>query len=354
MLLIIIGISTLFLRNLSFDELRKKEERKTIGSWLDASYNNSTIHLAKLEEDPDNEDEKELERINTSMIDGLYELRGIISETEPDWNSKLTLEIKFLKDTAAYKEAGGDYLLTDNEIRHSLALNQKLLDESIKPEHENYSLAMPNFMRQVVDLYISLGAIIIMILLIGEMLSAEFETHSINLLFTQPLKRTRIITSKFWSAIIIYLFTTGILLGAVAIIGSILGEKGTFDYPVVIEGNNGMEYLTISEYMTQTLIILTVTIVMVIALYLLYSLLLKHTLSTLFVLLGTLLAGYGLTWVVSWVFFAWFNPFQYLLPADAVLLQNERVWYQGIPVVLLVTVVLFLISRQKIKSSKIG
>ena len=152
-----------------------------------------------------------------------------------DWESKLTLQNEILMQTVEYKEEGGDHPLSYKEISHTLALNQKLLDEGIMPEHETYSIAWPNFMKQVVDLFISLGALIIILLLIGETLSSEFENHLINLLFTQPLKKTQIIMSKFWSSVILYLFTTVILLASTMVIGFVFGEKGTFNYPLLIE-----------------------------------------------------------------------------------------------------------------------
>lgn len=351
MLLIIIGVAALFLRNVTFGAYMEKEELQMIEAQIETSQANSRNHRLALEADPDNEKEDKLQAINRPILDSLYELVAIVKTD--DWKNKLTLQNEILMKTAEYKEEGGDHPLSDKEISHTLALNQKLLDKGIMPEHETYSIAWPNFMKQVVDLFINLGALIIILLLIGETLSSEYENHSIKLLFTQPLKRTRIIMSKFWSSVILFLFATAILLVSTIVIGLIFGEKGTFEYPVVIEKNNAIEFLTVSGYMTQSIIVVSVTIVMVIALYLLYSLLLKHTLSTLFVLLGTLLGGYALTAFISWSSFAWFNPFQYLMPGEAILFQNDRVWYQGIPVILLLTVVFYLIAMQKIISSKI-
>lgn len=351
MLLIIIGIASLFLHNIIFEAYVEKEELQTIEAQIKTSQSNSRAHRTALEKDPDNETEEKLQAINRPILDALYELVPILKTD--DWESKLTLQNEILMQTVEYKEEGGDHPLSFKEISHTLSLNQKLLDEGIVPEHETYSIAWPNFMKQVVDLFINLGALIIILLLIGETLSSEFENHSINLLFTQPLKKTRIIMSKFWSSVILYLFTTGILLGSTMVIGFVFGEKGTFNYPLLIDKNNAIGFLTISEYMIQAIVVVSATIVMVIALYLLYSLLFKHTLSTLFVLLGTLLGGYAFTVLVSWSSFAWFNPFQYLMPGEAILFQNDRVWYQGIPIILLLTVVFYWIATRKIKSSKI-
>lgn len=350
MLFVIAGIGLLFARNVGFQELIEKEERKIIDDRLSNNYNNSKNHAAILDEDPDNKEERELEQLNTEMVDYLYEIRAVEKE---DWQTKLRLENEYLLTAKEYKDEGGDYRVTYEEISYSLALNEKLLEENIPPEHDTFSLAMPNFMKVIVNFYITFGAFIIIIILIGEMMSGEFETNSINLLFTQPMKRTDIITSKFFSAIIIYVLTTVIILVATALIGGIFGENGTFNYPMVIQKNNSLVYITIAEYMTQSIVVVSVTVLLIIVLYLLYSLLFKHTLGTLFVMLATLLGGYGLTWFIPWSGFAWINPFQYLLPQEVILVQNNQLWSQGIPITILVSLILLALSLQKIKTSMI-
>ena len=351
LLLIIIGISALFLRNITFQEYIEKEELREIESQITTAQGKSRIHGFEIEQDPENEKAELLKDITTSMLISLYDLRA--ANPGDDWRAKLTLQNQALLDTVNYKEAGGDHPFSFKEIEHRLAMNEKLLADDIKPEHPMYSLALPNFMKHIVDLYITLGAIIILVLLIGEILSGEYENHSINLLFTQPLKKTQIIMSKFWSSVIVYLFTTGVILGAITLIGFIFGEKGAFNYPILIEKNNQIAFITISDFLTEGLLVLTVTIVMVIALYLLFSLLFKHTLLTLFVLLGVLVGGYVVTSFITWPAFAWINPFQYLLPEKTILVQNGSEWYQGIPVILLLTIVFYIMASLKIKTSKI-
>ena len=346
-----IGVVFLFLRNVTFQTYIEKEEQQQIESQIKVSKVKSSMHQMVLEKEPDNEKEEELLMLIRPILSNLYELAPILSTD--DWRSKLVLQNEILINTVEYKEAGGENPLTYGEISRIFALNTKLLDENIMPEHDRYSIALPNFMKRVVDIYIGLGAIGVLIILIGEVLAGEYESRSVNLLFTQPLKRTYIILSKFWSSVILYLFTMAILILTTFGVGLIFGERGTFDYPILIENNNTIEFITVFDYMAQGLVVMSTTVVLVISLYLLFSLLFKHTLSTLFVLLGTLLGSYVLTSFISWGQFAWVNPFQYVLPAKTILFQNDHVWYQGIPAVLISTIVFYLIASQKIKSSYI-
>jgi ABC-2 type transport system permease protein len=350
MLLIVLAISALFLRNVLFQSYIVKEESEAIQSQIKMSQANSRIHRLALERDPENEDAKKLQALNRPILDGWYELSSLVNSTK--WENKLNRYNTIYTATIDYKDEGGEHPLSFKEINQMLALNERLLEEGIMPEHDTYSIALPNYMKHVLDLFTSLGAIIIMLLLIGESLSSEYENHSIKLLFTQPLKKTQIVVSKFWSSVILYFITVGIVLLTVTVIGLIFGKKGTFDYPILIEKNNAIEFLTVSEYMMQAMIVVSVTIVMLIALYLLYSVLFKHTISTLFVLVGTLVAGYALMASISWGPIAWLNPFQYLLPEQTILIQNDHVWYQGIPIILLLTAVFYFAALQKIKTSK--
>ena len=184
-------------------------------------------------------------------------------------------------------------------------------------------------------------------------MTSEFETHSINFLYTQPVNKGNIITGKFFSSILVYFLTAIVLIVATALVG-LFGFKGKYKYPIMIERNGEIDFITIVEYMAQGMTVISITAIMVIALLLVYSLLFKHTLSTIFALLATLVAGYGLSAFIKWPFFFWLNPFQYLLPEERLLVRNGADWYQGIPVILLVTIVLFLIARKKIETSRIN
>ncbi|MUK89362.1 ABC transporter permease subunit [Ornithinibacillus sp. L9] len=351
MLLLVAGVVLLFLRNVIFESYVEKEERQRIESLVQASQSNFRMHQQTLAQDPENEEVQKLQQINAPLLDRLYELRMLV--TTEDWQYKLTVENDALEYIKEYKEEGGDFPLTYKEIDHQFALHEKLLEEDVRPEHDTYSKTLPNFMKMVINLLVNFGTIIIILLLVGDIMSSEFENRSIQLLFMQPLQRTHILTSKFWTSIVSYLVTVGLILGTVMIVGLIFGEKGTFDYPMVMEKNNVITFMTVWEYMILALVVASVTVFLIISLALLYSLFFKHTLSTLFVLLATLLAGYALTTFISWETFAWFNPFQYLRPQDMIMYQNDRVWYQGIPVILLMTIICYVIARQKIKSSKV-
>lgn len=153
---------------------------------------------------------------------------------------------------------------------------------------------------------------------------------------------------------LVYLIITGVFLITATAVSLIGGTEGTFDYPVVIEQDGILHTVTILDYISQGLILSGTMIIFIMALYLFYSLLLKHTMSALFALLGALLIGYVVTVFITWPIFSWLKTFQYLLAKDAVLYQNDQVWYQAIPITVLLSVVLLIITAQKIKNSRLA
>ncbi|WOV87782.1 ABC transporter permease subunit [Sporosarcina oncorhynchi] len=351
-LLLIAGVALLFVRNVTFQSYIEKEETERIGILVQNSQNLNRMYSSTLEQDPEDKDTQKLKVINSSMLEKLYDLRGMSIDK---WKNRATIENAFLEQVLHFKEEGGAYDLPVGEINKMLAENEKHLAENIKPRHATYSMALPNFLKLVVDLFMNFGAMIILVILIGEILASEFETYSLNFLYTQPIKKGTIITSKFFSSVLVYFLTLLVLLGAAALVG-LFGFKGKYKYPVMIERNGEVDFITIVQYMAQGLTVVSVTAIMVIALLLVYSLLFKHTLSTVFALLATMLAGYGLFAFIKWPsFFYWLNPFQYLLPEERLLVRNAGVdWYQGIPIILLLTVILLLIARKKIETSRIS
>src|SRR5699024_3914985 len=113
-------------------------------------------------------------------------------------------------------------------------------------------------------------------------------------------------------------------------------------------------YMTIGDYILLALAIIIPTILYILSLVLFYSHLFKATLPTLFALILTIGSVFFLTILIPRTGLIWLNPFQYVIAMDAILFQNDRVWYQGIPVLLILTVVFYSLSLQKIKTSKLN
>lgn len=349
-LLLIVGVCALFFRNVIFESYIETEEREKIESYIQTSQSYQRTYNMLLESEPDNEQFLFFSELSSEMLGKLYEIRQLIATD--DWQTKLTLENEFLELTYTFNEADGQFPITDAEIHESILMNTKLLEENIRPEHPTYTTAMPNFLLILTNLFINFGAILIILLYIGDILSSEFENRSINFLFTQPLNKRAIIHNKWFSSIVTYLFIVIAFFGTAVLLSGILGDDGTFRYPVLIEQNHELTFITVGEYLQQAFFGVSVTILLVISLSLLFGLFFKNTLATLAATAGTIFAGYALSLIPSRILF-WLNPFQYVMGEGRILDQNITNWYQGIVAGLLVAILVYLISAWSIKQTRL-
>ncbi|MDV2583504.1 ABC transporter permease [Alkalibacillus haloalkaliphilus] len=346
----------LFFRNVIFEDYVLDEKQSEYNYLIEVSEMNAGHYDRQLEQylEEGTEEYEEIEmrqEMNLELLSTANELRSLVGTD--DWQRQLNVEISFMEQVRDYRMAEGEYPISEEEIRHTIAMNHQLLAQGIPNEIENYSQAPPNFLLQVVNLWVMLGALVVVLLLIGDLMTSEFESRSINLLFTQPFNRAHIIVSKFVSSLVIYLIVlVAVLLTALGV-SHLFGTEGHFQYPVIIEVDGVLRALTAVDYVVQAVGLMSVMVIFMISLYLLYSLLFKQTIMTLFALLGTLLLGYILTATFSMDALAWFNPFKYVLPEQAILTQENERWFDAIPVTLIVSVVLLFIASRKIKTSKV-
>ncbi|MDY0408994.1 ABC transporter permease [Paracerasibacillus soli] len=275
------------------------------------------------------------------------ELRGAVATD--NWKTTLTVENRLFIAIRKYKATGEDYPISEDDISYRLAMNHTLLDLGIRPEPENYSTAFPNYFKQVVDLFLNYGGFLIVLLVIGEIITREFENKSINLLFTLPLSRAKIIWSKYLSALIISIFTFSFIIAVGLMIGKLFGQEGTFAYPVLVEKEGHFYYLSTIHYIYFVVLLFTIMLLFVIALYIFYSFIFKHILAALSAMIATLLGGYQLGKWMNWEALSWVNPFQYTISKEAILYQNNHLFYQGIPITLLATLLLIVASIIRIK-----
>lgn len=347
------AIGVLFGRNLMFQDYVDDQQKKEASLFLGRSMTNNNIYNDQLEkrggEDAEIEEKKALNgrimRFARELRDSLY---------EDDWQASLFIENQLMFAIEEYKMTGEDFPISNEEIEYRLARNHMLLELEIPPEFEKYPIAYPNFLKQVVDIFIGYGGILIILLLIGEILTREFEYHSIQLLFTLPLERDKIIWTKFFSAILISITSFAVVIGIGFLIGKFLGEDGSFAYPVLIEKAGIFYYMPIKDYIFYVLLLFSMMLIFTITLYLFFSLTFKQLLPTLFATVVTLFFGYQLGNFIKWTPIAWVNPFQYLFPNVSVLYQNEQLFYQGMMVTVLLMILFLVMSLLKIRKEKIG
>ncbi|GEM_PF-3216337 len=342
----------LFVRNLAFQSQVEKAERQAIDAQVRTSQANGRTHIMMLEKDPEDEKQKELQAVNLEIRDPLYDLAANFSYDK--WQHNLNVQNDILKTTLAYKELGGESPLSVKEIERTIAQNNEFLERGIRPEHSAYSIALPNFLQQIATLWMYGGGLLLVILLAGDILSSEYESQSVNLLFTQPIRKAHWLLSKLGAACIAYILALFTALLAAAAASFFFGDDGSFHYPLLIEKDGAPAFANLGIQLTEGLVITSILALFVISLILLYSLYVKKTLPVLAAVLGTLGAGYGLTKLFGAYIPSWLNPFLNLFPGDLLQLQNGRAWYEALPVTLVIAVILLMVAVREVRKSRLA
>lgn len=341
----------LFFRNMVFQELVIEEQDKRVVEYTQETQKILRGLVAQVNKDPGDSITAEQMKYLGSALNPLYEWKPLIKSE--DWQARLRAENEFFLLLQAYKEAGGDFSLNLKEIRRTIAWNDNLLMQGIQPEPENYSIALPNFMKQVTDFFVNFGAILILLLLVGDILTSEFEQRSIQFLYTQPLKKTAILHSKWFSAVVVYLVVTLFLYLTAWLVGLLFGKTGTSLYPVMLETKGSFDFITIGQYIQWSLIGTTITSLFVISVCFIISLITKHSMVTLLATMALLVGGFFAMQVVPWDAQSWFDPFQFVF-AGFTVQKVGALWYQSVPIVLLLAAILYMFSLLKINNTRVN
>lgn len=350
-IILVIGILLLFLRNYMFQNEILKEGLREIDAQISKTQENARSHRIVLEQVSDDEEEQQKEAINLEIRDQLYHL--VTNFEKNDWVQNLRLQNDIWQKTISYREQGGEAMLSIEEMEENIAFNEELIRRGIAPEHAVYSIASPNFTKQIMDIWIHGGALFLLLVVVGETMAVEFEQHSIKLLFTQPLSKKLVVLSKFGTALstyIVLLIITFLTAGGISLV---VGEKGSWNYPVMIANQDAIEFMSISSYMLKSGTMTSILALFTIALLIFYSLYMKKIYPTFIALIATFALGYAITSVMDWQVLRWFNPFINIWPSKTLLGAYSASWYGAIPVTLLLTVLIYLASVQKMKKSYI-
>lgn len=286
LMVLIIG---LFVRNWFFQDIIAEQEENRIISLTREVQENLRFVGKEVEVNPENENSQDKLSVMSEAINLIYEWRPLIDS--PDWQQRLETESQFLEAIGSYKDLGGEFSLTSGEITRTLALNEELLAKGIQPEDPVLSTALPNFFLQLTQLYVNAGAIILFVILAGDLMTNEFEQRSIQFLFTQPVKKSHILHAKGISMALFYSMISITILGIGGAVAFLFGDAGNWQYPV--QGlSDPNEFIPISTFVSQTLLATTVAILAVIGLVLLISVIIKQSIGTFLVTLVFLFGGY--------------------------------------------------------------
>ncbi|MBD7984078.1 hypothetical protein H9649_05760 [Sporosarcina sp. Sa2YVA2] len=240
-----------------------------------------------------------------------FHWKGAIYNKE--WNKIPAVEQDFLKTVASLEEAeGGFSALYGLDREKAIQKNEWLLKHDLPYVDDEFPLAPALVLKQSVDFLLSAGAILFLVLLFGNALTAEKEQQTWLTLKTQPITRRQRILMKYAGMLFVML----VFLLLVACIGLLIpylfGEQAwRFEYPQLVQSEEVFSFISTSAYLARSFVLFFAAGTLVFSFIMLLSSQMKSSFSVL-VMTGFVGAvGYSLTLMIEGLQGFW-NPFHLL------------------------------------------
>ncbi|MFD2628024.1 ABC transporter permease [Oceanobacillus kapialis] len=231
-----------------------------------------------------------------------------------NWAQYPKFELNFLQTIKTHLELGGTYnSISADDLAKRMEKDSILIELQLPYEDEKYSLAVPNFMKVTATTLFSVFGIVLLVLMVGNVMTGEYESNSIKMLYTQPLKKSKAILSKYMIMVLaITISIVSFLVSGFIFPHLFGGNSGSFSYPQLVNGIEGYTYITTREYLIKYLILFFVVASFALSLVMLLSIVLKNRFSTMVLSLTVLSMGIFLTSQLE-LLQTIFNPFYFFL-----------------------------------------
>ena len=230
-----------------------------------------------------------------------------------EWESVPESEMALIQTIFNHIEWGGSYDgYAEDGLYQSFEKNKILLELSLPYEDDLYSISPPNFTKTVFTYIVSIPALALLVVLLGDQLVIEKERNTIRTLSTQPIRKWWLLFGKFMSQLSVVVFTLIVIIIACFVIPLFFGvQQGSFSYPQLIHLSDGFDFITIGHYLLLHSFLFVGMFSLLCSFILLYSTFVKDRLSVIVFTLLTLFGGLVLTKQFSALQSA-VNPFYYV------------------------------------------
>lgn len=187
--------------------------------------------------------------------DPLYDqLTQLIQEVEnKKWKKELKSENNVYKLAREYKELEGTFSISDKDMKRITRLNHELLKQGLPKEDLDLSVQPSIFTKKIISWIFNAPGYIILLLILGIMITREFEEHNMRLVYALPIAKSKYIVSKFISlffAGFIWLAVVFFMSYAISLIfGKPVGDM--FNYPLFTQKGS---FLNTGDYIEAAVI----------------------------------------------------------------------------------------------------
>ncbi|WP_211258616.1 ABC transporter permease [Viridibacillus arvi] len=250
LLLTVLFISGLFMRNVIQQDALQTKKIEKFTKYRSNVIGQYQTDREALKKGPNAEIEARFE-VGGLLFDQLEKLIKAIEDKK--WKKELKSEIEVYQSAIHFKELEGSFLLNDNDMQKAIKQNEELLKRGLPKEDLDYSIQTTVFMKKIISLLFNTAGIMIVLLVLATLITKEFEDHNMQLVYSLPIARNKLIGIKFFSLLIVGLvWLSTILLISYALptlFGINVGE--IFTYPLFTKEEN---FLDSGEYIIQAII----------------------------------------------------------------------------------------------------
>ncbi|ETT84234.1 ABC transporter permease [Viridibacillus sp. FSL H7-0596] len=250
LLLTVLFICGLFMRNVIQQDVLQTKKIEKFSKYRSNVISQYQTDREEILKGPNAEIEARLE-IGGTLYDKLEKLITAIEDKK--WKKELKAEIEVYQSALHYKELEGSFVLNDNDMQKTIKQNEELLKRSLPKEDLDYSIQTTVFMKKVISLLFNTAGIIIVLLVLATLITKEFEDHNMQLVYSLPIARNKLIGVKFFSLLIVglvWLSTVFLVSYALPTLFGINVGK-IFTYPLFTNEEN---FINSRVYIKQTII----------------------------------------------------------------------------------------------------
>lgn len=223
------------------------------------------------------------------------------------------LELEFIEAVEDHWNLGGEFkLISEKELDLWKHKTKILVNKDLPYDSDTYPITTGNFTKSMLGLFLGIVGVFIFIFFFSDILCSEFEGYTIKTLLTQPIKKWKIVFSKFLVTFIYaWVWAFMILTSSFLIPYFILDDYESLQYPHLITMNIDYQFVDTSTVVIQLLILFLGVSIFTISNLLLASAIFKNRFMTILFMFLYYTGGSLITRKFNWLQGSW-NPFLYL------------------------------------------
>lgn len=214
--------------------------------------------------------------------------------------------------------------LYDREVNSTSAAESKIIMEFMEDNSNKYSSTSIHYLFRLFGLLFSFIGVVFFLFLFGDIVTKEGlgRNGPIHLLRTQPIKRYKILVSKFLTAIIVSFFIL-VCAGLFSIIvGCLFDRFGDWQYPVLIYGEDRtFSFMGMGVFLVKAISMFMLILLFCFSILFLLSIWTKRVLVAVGLTLATIFMGIKMSEELATSSLAPYIPFQYFSVSEV--LTNE-------------------------------